>query len=413
MSRTALSLLALLGLAALTAICAAIYGPRIEQQLTGAAIAQLESYGLDGAVTVRMDGRDAYVTADDPEIAERAAAIVARVRGIREASTVSRTGPAPPLADSLSGPFALRPLSQGGVALYGTVPSDIVRERLMAAALQAFPGVPVRDGLSVDSTADGSWAEDAATAMLQLRLLADPGLSVTPDGAFEITGRVDTDAMRLNTITRMAESVEPREVIDNLAVASVPIDEADSVAGDQPEVAQADPEGPPRTSGDEAPDEEADDESGDETPDEQPDDTPAPRPSGPGSRVEVEDGIGDAGLARALRQRLGSAVVSFETGTDRLTSGSADALRRAASVLKANPNVVIELQGHADPSERNAFDLSARRARAAKRVLTEAGVPFEQIEAAAYADSTPLDRDRSPAAQARNRRVVIKLLRRR
>ena len=146
-----------------------------------------------------------------------------------------------------------------------------------------------------------------------------------------------------------------------------------------------------------------------------PDSSAAPAPRRPG-RVEVQSVLSGAeadALAQTLRQRLGTGSATFEAGSTRLTEGSADVLRRAASVLKAHPQFVIELQAHADPSERNAFDLSAARARAAKRVLTEAGVPFEQIEAAAYSDSTPLTRGTSDAERERNRRVVIKLLRRR
>lgn len=400
MSRTATSLLALLGLAALTALCAAIYAPRVEHQLGEAARLALAEEGLAETVTVQMDGRDALVSADDPAIAKRAALLVGEVYGIRRARATSRVGPAPALTAALNGPFELRPLAEGGVALYGTVPSATVRDRLMAAALRAFPGAPVRDGLAVDSTADGSWAEDAATAMLRLRTVATPGLAVDADGAFRISGRVETEAAKLNTITRLAEIVEPREVRDSLSVAGVPMADADSVPDERPRVAaQAEPRP---------------DSARRATPPARPDSS-RQAPARREGRVEVQDGIGDAAsrtLAQTLQQRLGAGSVTFEAGSDRLTPGSTDVLRRAAAVLKAHPDVVLELQGHADPSETGAFDLSARRARAAKRILTEAGVPFAQVEAAAYSDSTPLGRDGTPAARAHNRRVVLKLLRR-
>ncbi|MEM1055955.1 MAG: OmpA family protein [Bacteroidota bacterium] len=397
MPRPAIWLYSLAALAALISVAALVTAPRVQQTLEDRAQNVLTEQGLSDRVTVRADGRDLLVSSDDEALAQRAAELLRTVNGARSAQAVAPVSLGPLPDADLDGPFALRTLDAGGVALYGDVPSDIVRERLLAAARQAFPGVEVRDGLAVDSTAEAPWADDVAAALLRLRTVEEPGLAVAEDGALVASGRVETEATRLNTITRLSEIVDPREVRDALEL-TVPV-------------------APPADeSAEEPPDDPASPEAAQATPEETPEaEDPAP-PLAPSGRIEVQvnDGLsGTEEFARALRQSLGSGSARFEPDSDRLTPGSAEAIRRAAEVLKANPDIVIELQGHADPSERGAFDLSAARARAAKRVLTEAGVPFEQIEAAAYSDSTPIARGSSEEARAQNRRVVFKLLRRR
>ncbi|HIL58874.1 MAG TPA: OmpA family protein [Rhodothermales bacterium] len=394
MSRPAIWFLSFAALAVLIVAAAALAVPEIERDLEDAARRTLAEQGLQDAVSVRADGRDLLVASDEPALAKRAATVLAGVHGARSARIVPPDAGEPLPETELLGPFALRPLSGGGVALYGSVPNTTVRERLLAAARQAFPSADVRDGMAVDSTASADWADDVAAALLRLRTVQNPGLDVTEDGGLVASGQVDTEAARANTIARLAEVVEPRQVRNALAIRTpvppepdpAPEPDAPTEAADTPPVAEA-----------------------------APDSSAAPAPRRPG-RVEVQSALSGAeadALAQTLRQRLGTGSATFEAGSTRLTEGSADVLRRAASVLKAHPQFVIELQAHADPSERNAFDLSAARARAAKRVLTEAGVPFEQIEAAAYSDSTPLTRGTSDAERERNRRVVIKLLRRR
>ncbi|MEM6327630.1 MAG: OmpA family protein [Bacteroidota bacterium] len=395
MPRSAVWLLAVLGLAALTVVCVLVHAPEIERELGEAARRALAEEGLRDVASVRMDGRDAIVSAEDPTVETRAEALVGRVDGIRRVRTAPRTGQAPALEAPLDGLFSLRSVGDGEVALYGPVSSATVRDRLLASARRAFPAQNVLDGLTIDSTADDALADGIARALLRLRTVREPGLGVTADTAFVVSGAVETEAARANTITRMAEIVEPRDVLDRLTVSG---DSALAVAEDTTSAAPASVPPPDTPSpGDDESDEAA----------------PPDAPARLGSPIGVEDNGIDPALARRLRDALGGGIAAFEPGTDRLTPGSADALRRAAPVLLATPGVIIELQGHADPSESGAFDLSARRARAAKRVLTEAGVPFRQIEAAAYSASTPVDRSGTPEAQALNRRVVLKLLRRR
>lgn len=81
----------------------------------------------------------------------------------------------------------------------------------------------------------------------------------------------------------------------------------------------------------------------------------------------------------------------------------------AAGVLKSNPEIRAEIQGHTDNKGTAAYNkaLSLERARAVVAYLVKKGVPRKQIKAVGYGFTKPLETNNTEAGRAQNRRVQI------
>ena len=86
--------------------------------------------------------------------------------------------------------------------------------------------------------------------------------------------------------------------------------------------------------------------------------------------------------------------------------GMGDTLDRKASILGANPNVKIQISGHADERGSDEYNLALgnRRAAAAKRYLENKGIDGSRIDVVSYGEERPLNPGHDEAAYAQNRR---------
>jgi outer membrane protein OmpA-like peptidoglycan-associated protein len=84
-------------------------------------------------------------------------------------------------------------------------------------------------------------------------------------------------------------------------------------------------------------------------------------------------------------------------------------LKRLAEELKTHPGRRLLLRGHADRlgSPAHNLTLSRHRAEAVRYILITRGAPGDRISVEAVGDAEPADREATPAAWARNRRVQI------
>ncbi|MBA3501083.1 MAG: OmpA family protein [Myxococcota bacterium] len=73
----------------------------------------------------------------------------------------------------------------------------------------------------------------------------------------------------------------------------------------------------------------------------------------------------------------------------------------------------LEVQGHADDKERDPKRLSEERAVSIANFLTSKGVPPAILVVVGYGNTFPVDRRKTPAARAKNRRVAFLILDRR
>lgn len=103
--------------------------------------------------------------------------------------------------------------------------------------------------------------------------------------------------------------------------------------------------------------------------------------------------------------------VHFAVNSDFLAPRSAAVLERLAAVLRADPDLKLELQGHADERGGELFNqaLSLRRAQVVRTYLLAAGVDRARITVTAFGVSRPEVRGRDIVSFAHNRRVEFVL----
>lgn len=128
---------------------------------------------------------------------------------------------------------------------------------------------------------------------------------------------------------------------------------------------------------------------------------------------DTPSGVAVDGQGCPQKGSIALAGVNFETDSATLTSRSHAVLDRVAADLKNYPRLEIELQGHTDGkgSERYNLNLSQRRAESVREYLLGKGVSPSQVVARGYGESQPVADNATDEGRARNRRVVMQVLR--
>lgn len=99
--------------------------------------------------------------------------------------------------------------------------------------------------------------------------------------------------------------------------------------------------------------------------------------------------------------------VQFATGSSQLLNASDTVLTAVADAIKKYPNLKLRVEGHTDSqgSDTTNLKLSQRRADAVKAALVEKGIPSEQLNAAGFGETRPIDSNDTAEGRANNRRV--------
>lgn len=107
---------------------------------------------------------------------------------------------------------------------------------------------------------------------------------------------------------------------------------------------------------------------------------------------------------------LRQTVFYFEFDESELSVEAREALVYHANRLKANPNMSVRIEGHADERGTREYNLALgeRRAQAVERYLQVQGVSSRQLETISYGEESPVAIGSSDAAYSRNRRVELK-----
>ena len=102
--------------------------------------------------------------------------------------------------------------------------------------------------------------------------------------------------------------------------------------------------------------------------------------------------------------------IKFEIDKDVLMASSYATLDEIVNILKQNPDLSVEIQGHTDSTASDAYnmDLSQRRAMAVMKYLESMGIAASRMTAKGYGESTPIDTNDTPEGKANNRRVELK-----
>jgi OOP family OmpA-OmpF porin len=101
--------------------------------------------------------------------------------------------------------------------------------------------------------------------------------------------------------------------------------------------------------------------------------------------------------------------VQFASGRQDINAAAAAQLDKVAAILKSNPGLSVEVQGHTDntgPEKANQI-LSEKRARAVADYLAAHGVSANRLRARGLGESRPIAVNDTPEGRAMNRRVEI------
>ena len=100
--------------------------------------------------------------------------------------------------------------------------------------------------------------------------------------------------------------------------------------------------------------------------------------------------------------------VFFATNESILTTRSRDTLRKQATWLRANSEITVVLEGHADERGTREYNLALgeRRANVAKDYLMTYGVSANRISVISYGKERPVDAGSNPLSWSKNRRSV-------
>ena len=101
--------------------------------------------------------------------------------------------------------------------------------------------------------------------------------------------------------------------------------------------------------------------------------------------------------------------IQFDTGKSTIKVRAYPALDEIVAVLKKDPTLRVDIQGHTDNIGSEAFNmkLSRDRARAVMEYLVKKGVQAKRLSTTGYGFSMPIASNDTPQGRARNRRVEL------
>ncbi|MBF0622647.1 MAG: OmpA family protein [Magnetococcales bacterium] len=102
-------------------------------------------------------------------------------------------------------------------------------------------------------------------------------------------------------------------------------------------------------------------------------------------------------------------AVHFHTGSASITAESAPALMKAATVLKNNPEVRFQVDGHTDDRGSLALNnrLSQKRADSVRHFLVQHGAHADKLNAKGFGPSNPIATNDTAEGRQQNRRVEL------
>jgi OOP family OmpA-OmpF porin len=123
-----------------------------------------------------------------------------------------------------------------------------------------------------------------------------------------------------------------------------------------------------------------------------------------GGCPDIQDSVRSM-FSKAARQ------VFFKTGSYVLVPSSYTALNEVVQVLKKNPAIQLQIEGHTDNTGAAAKNqlLSENRARAVLLYLQKEGIDVSRLHAVGYGAQRPVADNGTVAGRAANRRVVFEV----
>jgi len=120
--------------------------------------------------------------------------------------------------------------------------------------------------------------------------------------------------------------------------------------------------------------------------------------------------------AEKQRPVVGSVIplnnLIFEVTKSKIEPESYTQLNNVVDMMKENPKMIIQLEGHTDflGNDKRNFKLSEERVEAVKEYLVKSGIAKSRVKTVAYGGTKPLSREDTPEAHRLNRRVELRIL---
>lgn len=104
--------------------------------------------------------------------------------------------------------------------------------------------------------------------------------------------------------------------------------------------------------------------------------------------------------------------VNFDVDKSTIKPESYPILEHAYNVLKENPSIKVEIQGHTDSDASDVYNqkLSLRRSEAVKAYLVQRGIEAARMTTAGFGESKPIADNTTANGKAKNRRIEFKVL---
>jgi peptidoglycan-associated lipoprotein len=140
-------------------------------------------------------------------------------------------------------------------------------------------------------------------------------------------------------------------------------------------------------------------------------DEPAPIAT-PARRAPTSDDKPPANVQEAvaaMKRNFNRIFFAFDSAN--LTPDSRGALAENVEIMRAFPEVIVEVQGHCDDRGTTEYNLALgqRRADAILKYMTMAGVPGSRVSAVSYGEERPLHTGPGEIAWSRNRRAEFRI----
>jgi outer membrane protein OmpA-like peptidoglycan-associated protein len=126
--------------------------------------------------------------------------------------------------------------------------------------------------------------------------------------------------------------------------------------------------------------------------------------------TERRDGAGSANGANAAgSSSLNFEDLHFDLNRSTIHAGDMDKLRAIVSALKADPTLVVNIEGHTCNLGTAAYNLAlgTRRANAVKEYLVKEGIAAERLHAVSFGEKQPKYDNAREATRKLNRRVAV------
>lgn len=119
-------------------------------------------------------------------------------------------------------------------------------------------------------------------------------------------------------------------------------------------------------------------------------------------------------IKKEIREKVAFAAkdILFEAASDRLSENSYGALNEVVTVLRANSQLRMSIEGHTDSTgnEKTNIQLSQARAETVKKYLIDKGIDAARLQSIGYGSAKPLTTNETAEGRKINRRVELKLL---